>query len=167
MLCVVSLNVISQQRNFSITADEYRAVHCTTAEGLESDDNNIMIKDATGFLWIGSFRGGLYRFDGSDFRKYSPGADKGGVLNCDSIFSFREDSLHNIWMGTRKGLSRYDIRADTFTNFITTIDTLNSHRSVYAFWSTSKNVYGLESEHRIVAYNIHTLEKKVFAHAFG
>jgi ligand-binding sensor domain-containing protein len=29
-----------------------------------------------------------------------------------------EDSLHNIWIGTPAGLSRYDIKADTFTNFL-------------------------------------------------
>ena len=38
-----------------------------------------------------------------------------------------EDSLNNIWIGTDKGLSRYDMKADTFTNFTPAIVSDNSN----------------------------------------
>ena len=71
-----------------------------------------MIKDSKGFLWIGvggPWRG-LCRFDGAVFKKYIPDPQKSGTINSDYIQSFEEDSLHNIWIGTGKGISRYDIK---------------------------------------------------------
>src|SRR4249919_2461234 len=109
-------------------------VKWSTAEGLEFNESHTMIKDATGFMWIGS-NGVLCRFDGSEFRKYRPGREKGSFLNCDRIYSFNEDSLHNIWIGTDKGISRYDVRADSFTNYTAAVNPSNYDRSVRTFWS--------------------------------
>ena len=80
-----------------------------------------MLKDANGFLWIGSAAGGaqLCRFDGTYFKSYHADKDKVGFINSDVIYSFQEDSLNNIWMGTGRGLSRFDSKADLFTNLFT------------------------------------------------
>ncbi|MFI5131691.1 MAG: histidine kinase [Chitinophagales bacterium] len=142
-------------------ADQYRAVHWSVENGLPSDANNVMIKDVKGFLWIGSAEGELCRFDGASFKKYIPDPRKPGAINSGSIPALKEDSLHNIWIGTAKGLSRYDINADTFTNFVTAADPLNPNRSIVPFWCTHNDVYCLESGTRIVAYNIYSLKKKI------
>ena len=94
-----------------------------------------MIKDSKGFLWIGSTTPGgeLCRFDGATFKKYFPDPQKSGTINSDYIQSFEEDSLHNIWIGTGKGISRYDIKADTFTNFLPLIDTGSSSNNHCSF----------------------------------
>ena len=83
-----------------------------------------MFKDAKGFLWVGGggFSRDSCRFDGAVFKRYFPGQRKRGAINSDDIYTFKEDSLHNIWMGTGKGISRYDMKADTFTNFSPFID---------------------------------------------
>ena len=160
MLCVAAFSAVAQQPNVALNADGYRAVKWSTTEGLEFNESNTMIKDATGFMWIGS-NGVLCRFDGSEFRKYRPGREKGSFLNCDRIYSFNEDSLHNIWIGTDKGISRYDVRADSFTNNTAAVNPSNYDRSVRTFWSSSNKVYGLEYGRKIVAYDIHTMEKKI------
>jgi len=154
------IDSISQQPYKEIKPDQYRAVHWTTQDGLSNDQSNVMIKDVKGFLWLGSAGGALCRFDGARFKKYFPEPNKSGAINSDAIFGFVEDSLNNIWIGTGIGLSRYDIKADTFTNFVSIIDSVNANRSVIPFWSTRDQLYCLQSGYRIVAYDIYSLKGK-------
>src|SRR5215831_2674360 len=116
----ISAVTIAQQNKNEV--DDYRAIHWTKADGLPDDGGNTMFKDAKGFLWIGTDRGGFCRFDGTAFKRYLAAFKKSGIIGSDGIYSFKEDSLHNIWIGTRDGLSRYDMKADTFTNFSPFID---------------------------------------------
>src|SRR5689334_578029 len=98
--------------------EKYRAVLWGTDEGLSWAGGNFMIKDKNGFLWISSVFGGLNRFDGNAFKKYpEEGSDRGNIASVYTAYGLIEDSLHNIWIGTNEGISRYDINADTFTNF--------------------------------------------------
>src|SRR6476660_9114248 len=113
--CFAGIDSLAQQRQKEIRPDQYRAVHLTREDGLAWDGVNTMIKDAKGFLWVGSHGGGFCRFDGASFKKYFPDQNDRNTINSDNIISFAEDSLHNIWIGTQKGISRYDIKADTFT----------------------------------------------------
>ena len=98
--------------------DKYRVVKWDTDDGLAKIRwHTSILKDVYGFVWFGSSHGELSRFDGNSFRQYYPDKNKPGSIasiNCTSIV---EDSLHNLWIGTVEGLSRYNIRTDTFTNF--------------------------------------------------
>src|SRR4030095_4739704 len=87
--------------------------------------------------------------------------NKKGAINSEGIMGFVEDSLHNIWIGTKYELSRYDIRADTFTNFVKIIDSIHTKRSAVPFWATRNQVYCMETDISIVSYNIHSLERRV------
>ena len=154
---LISITCFSQQ---TVKTDRYRAVQWGIEEGLPWTIGNLLIKDAKGFLWIGNWFGGLCRFDGSDFIKFIPAPHKPGVINADAILAFVEDSLKNIWIGTSEGLSRYDIKADTFTNFSYANSPVNSRQKVIPFWATNNDVYCLESGIGISAYNIHSLKKR-------
>ena len=163
LLLVCLTGRVSFAQQLKSSADQYRAIHWNVKDGLSSDVHNVMIKDVRGFLWIGSAEGELCRFDGAIFKKYIPDPNKPGAINSGGISALKEDSLHNIWIGTAMGVSRYDIKADTFTNFITIIDSITSNRSVIPFWSTRNYVYCLESGIRIVAYDIYSLKKKTIS----
>src|SRR5688572_29312165 len=91
--------------------EKYWAIPWDVEQGLSLGSVHCMLKDANGFLWIGT-PAGLNRFDGSHFTNYFPDKNKRGTIISAYILSLVEDSLHNIWIGTHKGLSRYDIRAD-------------------------------------------------------
>ena len=154
--CAAAISVAQQ-----IEAGQYRAVNWTY-DGLSVDDLHTTIKDSKGFLWIGgtSLGGVLCRFDGATFKKYFPDPQKGGTINSDYIQSFEEDSLHNIWIGTGKGVSRYDSKADTFTNFLPLIATGSSSQTIVPFWATTDEVFCMEPEALITIFNIHTLARK-------
>src|SRR6478672_2151018 len=113
---LLHLTVPAQSTVSRFLPDQYRAVQWTENEGLSLGKKNRMLKDVNGFLWIIS-PVGLNRFDGSTFKIYTPDKNTAGTIAGSYGFSMVEDSLHNIWFGTNKGLSRYDIKTDLFKNF--------------------------------------------------
>ena len=120
-----------------------------------------MLKDVNGFLWFGSQYGEVSRFNGSSFKQYFPDKNKPKPIRRNHCFSFVEDSLHNIWIGTNKGLSAYDIRADTFTNLMIFTDPGTFSEAVIPFWATHSEIFCLESGLQITTYDIHTFKRKI------
>lgn len=62
------------------------------------------MEDTDGNIWFGSIGEGLFKFDGKLFVHF--GMEKG--LNSNSIYSILQDRAGSIWVGTNKGLNRYD-----------------------------------------------------------
>jgi class 3 adenylate cyclase/ligand-binding sensor domain-containing protein len=142
--------------SFVSAQENYRAVHWGANEGLSFESQNMVLKDANSFIWISSPHG-LNRFDGSGFKTYLTDKNKPGTLIGDFIYSLNEDSLHNIWIGTYKGLSRYDILADTISNFLP--DPHAATSDIIPFSTTHDEVICIESADHITSYNIHSFKK--------
>ncbi|MEM7107649.1 MAG: two-component regulator propeller domain-containing protein [Bacteroidota bacterium] len=66
-------------------------------------------------LWIGTFGGGLFRFDTKNetFMNYT---ENDGLPNG-VIYGIRADYDRHLWMSTNNGLSRFDIESETFRNY--------------------------------------------------
>ncbi len=81
-----------------------------------SQNTGAILQDRDGFIWVGTFGGGLIRFDGYDKKIYKPGGENSlpdGLVNC-----LYEDRDGMIWIQTgASGLVRYDKNAGTFTRF--------------------------------------------------
>src|SRR5580704_249272 len=146
-----SKEVRAQPDHLPMKSDQYRVVKWGLDEGLSQAEVYFMLKDVNGFLWIQT-KYKLNRFDGNTFKTYLHDSKNSGNIAGDMIYGLVEDSLHNIWVGTDRGLSRYDIKADTFVNFSTATP----------FWSTPKEIYCLENA-KIVAYDIHSFAKTIKA----
>jgi ligand-binding sensor domain-containing protein len=155
IICLAGVTCFAQKVN---KPDQYRAVLWTSQDGLNTDYLNVMLKDAKGFLWIGSTVGELTRFDGARFKRFIPNPKKPGAINASGVTAFVEDSLHNIWIATQRGLSRYDIQTDLFTNFLAEIDSTTRDGPMIPFGSTKTHIYYFESN-RIVTFDIRSLEK--------
>ncbi len=141
-------------------ADSYRSVHWGLDEGISDGVTISMLKDVNGFLWIATTFG-LNRFDGSSFKKYlADKTKKNKTIIGNGVESLIEDSLHNLWIGTDKGLSCYDTRADTFRN----ISSQTPGNPIIPFWSTPDEVFCWDyPEHQWAAFNIHTFAKRSLA----
>jgi ligand-binding sensor domain-containing protein len=171
--CFAAAISVAQQMNSVNALDTYHAIHWTSEDGLPFNEANTMIRDANGFLWVGSFGGSssdeLCRFDGAVFKTYPPDDNKRGAMNTGMIMAFKEDSLHNIWISTYKGISRYDIKADTFTNFSPLIEIpfsktdIDPRLSIFPFWATKDEIFCVEPGSQFSAINIHTLKRRLLA----
>jgi ligand-binding sensor domain-containing protein len=99
-LCISANAAFSQSQTPDFITDQYRAVLWSKSDGLSDDILNVMIKDVKGFLWIASDDNGkLTRFDGMNFKKYTLDPKK-PINATGKIMALKEDSLHNIWIGT-------------------------------------------------------------------
>ncbi len=75
--------------------------------------------DRDGIVWCGTWGGGLARFDGSSWHNYTT-ADG---LPANHIFMLYLDPQGQLWIGTSKGLARYNRDSDGFS-VMTTADGL-------------------------------------------
>jgi signal transduction histidine kinase/ligand-binding sensor domain-containing protein/CheY-like chemotaxis protein len=94
-----------------------------TNEGGTSDYAiNIIYEDSQGILWIGTALGGLNRFDPKNgaFKHYKhKPKDKKSISN-NLIKSILEPKIHGediLWIGTQRGLEKFDKKAETFQLF--------------------------------------------------
>ena len=95
---------------FHYTASNNNAV-------LASNQVISVYKDSKQQLWFGTLDGGVscYNIDKDQFKNYTI-AD--GLPN-NNVYGILEDDSHGIWMSTNRGISRLDLRNNSFTNFDT------------------------------------------------
>jgi two-component sensor histidine kinase/ligand-binding sensor domain-containing protein len=95
-----------------LTAQSYDFVSYGVEQGLSQSNVTDILQDSRGYLWIGTYGGGLNRFDGISFREYSLKDSLPGQI----ISSLCEAPNGDIWVGTTwGGAGRYD--GKLFENF--------------------------------------------------
>ncbi len=73
-----------------------------------------ILQDSKGYMWFGTTEG-LFRFDGTDFKRYQNEYGNKKSIVDDIIYALGEDSRGNIWVGTKSGgISVLDPVLDTF-----------------------------------------------------
>lgn len=88
---------------------QYNFKNYSLAEGLPQSQIYALCQDRNNYLWMGTRGGGLCRFDGFDFVKFS---ESDGLIN-NFVRTIAADSSGNLWIGTDQGLSKYDGKAFT------------------------------------------------------
>ncbi len=92
--CCISLH-FSQELNFR----NFNIEH-----GLVQTEINCIFEDSKGFLWFGTYGGGLSRFNGRNFKTF----DRTQGLTNELVFSIFEDQYQQLWIGTYSGVFRFD-----------------------------------------------------------
>lgn len=75
---------------------------------------NCISSDTKGFIWTGT-KFGLGRFDGHEQKRYTHKDDDDNSLPGNYIYQIIEDSLHNLWILTDRGVARYNYNKDSFS----------------------------------------------------
>ncbi|PSQ82622.1 MAG: hypothetical protein BRD44_07560 [Bacteroidetes bacterium QS_7_67_15] len=100
-----------------VAAQQYPIEHFDVDDGLPQVQVTSITQAENNYLWVGTFAGGIARFDGRRFESF--GAEDG--LADLHISDLLEDRRGRIWVATKNGLSRYEGRdSGTFTSFDTT-----------------------------------------------
>jgi signal transduction histidine kinase/ligand-binding sensor domain-containing protein/DNA-binding response OmpR family regulator len=87
---------------------------------LSSDVIVSLCFDHEKMLWIGTFYGGLNRYDGKKFTHYSHDPSDPTSLSGQSVWEIFEDSDNDLWIGTLDGgLNLFDQKTGKFTRFQT------------------------------------------------
>jgi ligand-binding sensor domain-containing protein/signal transduction histidine kinase len=91
--------------------------HLSVADGLSYADVRAIAQDRQGFMWFGTWLGGLNRYDGYTFKVYKHDDQDEGSLGCDSIWALYVDRTGVLWVGTNEGVDRYDRDTDSFVHY--------------------------------------------------
>jgi len=95
---------------------QYVFNNLTEEKGLPSNHINCLMKDADGFIWLGT-NSGLCRFDGREVNVYSHDPVDPNSVRDDDIRSIYQAGNGLIWIGTIRGVSVYDPATDQFTGY--------------------------------------------------
>ena len=76
---------------------------------------NCVLEDARGAIWIGSYYGGLTRYDRAS-NTFINFTRKDGLPN-DNVLGILDDERGNLWISTSNGLSRFDTGKRSFKNY--------------------------------------------------
>lgn len=71
-------------------------------------------QDSDKNFWVGTNGGGLYKFYPTS-GKFEPVND--GTSKTGSVMGILEDNKKNLWISTQKGISKFDIKTNTFVNY--------------------------------------------------
>ena len=90
-------------------AEDYLVVNRLTRQsGLPDQDVNRIYFDSKGYAWISTFGGGLIRYDGDSFIKFSAKTDPAFVN--DFVNQCSEDAYGRLWVPTAGGMNIVDLK---------------------------------------------------------
>ena len=122
-LCVLVFGLLGPVPGFG---QHYNFRNYSVEEGLAVSQVFTILQCRRGYLWIGTYGGGLNRFDGQNFTNYST---KDG-LSDNAVYSIIEDRQGNLWLGTDIGLNKYD--GKSFTPYLE--KNVSKQKSIWAIF---------------------------------
>jgi signal transduction histidine kinase/ligand-binding sensor domain-containing protein/CheY-like chemotaxis protein len=95
----------------------FRFGHIGTDQGLSNQLVTCVLRDQTGYLWVGT-ENGLNRYDGYRFEHFLSVPDDPASLRDSAISTLFEDRAGHLWVGTKAGgLHLFDGRTEKFAAF--------------------------------------------------
>jgi signal transduction histidine kinase/CheY-like chemotaxis protein/ligand-binding sensor domain-containing protein len=82
---------------------EFKVFNKANTDAIRHNDVRVLYQDRDGALWIGTFGGGLVRYQDGRFTTYT--AQSG--LSNNSISAILQDRQGNLWVGTDNGLNEF------------------------------------------------------------
>lgn len=110
ILCLVSTLSIAQYNNIKFD-------RLLVSDGLVQSSISDIVRDQYGYLWIGS-RGGLSRYDGSEFENYFKNPKDSFSLSHSSVWCLKNDQNGDLWIGTSNGLNKYERSTERFKAYL-------------------------------------------------
>jgi ligand-binding sensor domain-containing protein/putative methionine-R-sulfoxide reductase with GAF domain len=100
----------------SLYAQPFQYKFFSSKEGLSSNYPNVMVKDNSGFIWIGT-QNGLSRFDGNSFDNFYNNPADSTTIGSNYIHSLFISRKNELWIGTESGISKYNTTKQEFSNY--------------------------------------------------
>lgn len=145
------------ERNFSVE------------DGLPHSRVVVLNEDSNGYLWIGTYGGGVSRFDGREFESF----DESNGLISSVVLGIEIDSHNNAWICTPLGISKFD--GTSFRNFrghfdrgFFGIDVYEHHDTIYTLTKAQGDWrFGVIYGDSIVGRNYTFGQKQSITNAFA
>ncbi|MGQ1889203.1 two-component regulator propeller domain-containing protein [Thermophagus sp. OGC60D27] len=110
----------------SLYAEDFKLEHYSRENGLSHNSVRHIVQDKFGLLWLGTFKG-LNSFDGHRFTPYlSNSKSRNGIQDDDITALILDQDSDVMWIGTRGGLTKFNLKTHQFTTFLHEKDDPNS-----------------------------------------
>jgi ligand-binding sensor domain-containing protein len=125
---------------FSCSYGQLKFELMTDTQGAPIRSVTCLLKDKTGYLWIGT-QTGLLRYDGSEFAEFRHNPQDSFSLPSSFVLALAEDSLGRLWVGTLAGLCVYGVNSETFTSVFPEKQTAPINPTVAAMTATPNGMW--------------------------
>ncbi|MBN1637838.1 MAG: hypothetical protein JW866_02650 [Ignavibacteriales bacterium] len=143
------------------TYDKHNSIKFKNYQHNPNDSNSLsdnrvykIYEDKEGILWIGTFGGGLNKFNRitRKFKRYQHDVSSSLTISDDRILSIHEDESNNLWIGTfGGGLNKFDKKSEIFTHII--VDKEFASQSIYGILEDNNKNLWLSTDNGIYMYN--------------
>lgn len=118
-------------------SQQYNFRYLSVENGLAQSQVLSLCQDSKGNIWIGTYGGGLNKFDGIDFTLYTIAEG----LQSNTITSIFEDSKKHLWVGSSNGgVSRFNGKSfDKIISAKISVLSINEDKNGVIFIGTEKN----------------------------
>lgn len=106
-----------------VSGQSYDFRHYQVEQGLSYNSVFGILQDSKGFMWFAT-KDGLNRFDGYNFKIFRNDQSDSSSIGSNLTLCLYEDSKRTLWIGTSKGLYKYN---DTLESFAVVPGTLNKY----------------------------------------
>ena len=76
-----------------------------------------MTTDSKDHMWIGTYGGGLKRYDGLNVETYSHNPFSQSSVSNSTVFDLVFNQNHGLWIATQNGINLFDPNTKTFSQF--------------------------------------------------
>lgn len=125
LICLILLMVACQKKEQQKQCDKDEVHGVVVAQELSNSRVQCIAEDATGQLWVGTFRG-LNRYDGHEYHQYFCTDDTLGLPD-NQIKDILCDRRNRLWVATVNGVCRYN-RMDNFDRIKVKSANLNTQK---------------------------------------
>jgi len=143
-----------------LSAQNFNLKSYMTSDGLAHNNVRAMVRDSSGFLWIGTWDG-LSRFDGHEFKNYFHKTNDSTSLPFFSIYELCLDKYNNLWVLTDwMQVVKYNRASDNFS-VMKKIDTVSVEQVVFMNTDSNGNLW-IINKHQLIRWDEKKHESKIY-----
>jgi len=86
-----------------------------------------MTTDSNNHMWIGTYGGGLKRYDGLNVETYSHDGSSTSSISNSTIYDLVYNKNQGLWIATQNGINHFDPNTKSFSLFNPTSDFISAH----------------------------------------
>lgn len=133
--------------------DDIRFNQLSTSDGLSQTRVSQIVQDSRGFMWFGT-QYGLNRYDGYEFKVFTPSPSQKNNLSGPYIYSLFNDRSGMLWIGCGQYLDRLDPTTESFTHYQldsgvntpVTVVRITQDQARTLWLATNNGLYGLDPD---------------------
>ncbi|OOG72281.1 hybrid sensor histidine kinase/response regulator [Flavobacterium sp. A45] len=130
------VNQLFSQKNF----EGYQFI--SIKEGISKRAVTCITQDRYGYMWIGTYGAGLYKYDGINYTAFEFDWQKQGSINSNLIYSTYVDLNNTLWIGTDQGICFYNRELNKFESISLKVGYLKSCKNSIGVKSIIQDNFG-------------------------